>query len=161
MPSVDWTGMFEPSGSLVEIVIRGTLMYLGLFIILRVILKRQSGGLSVTDLLLVVLIADAAQNGMAGEYKSVPEGLLLVGTLVFWNFALDWLGYRWPWFERLLQSPPLLLIENGRILRKNLREEMITHEDLMAGLRAEGIDDPKLVRQAFMEADGKISVVKM
>src|SRR5689334_6028553 len=99
MASVDWTAMLTPSGSLVEIVIRGTLMYLGLFIILRVILKRQSGGLSVTDLLLVVLIADAAQNGMAGEYKSVPEGLLLVATLVFWNFALDWLGYHWPWFE--------------------------------------------------------------
>jgi uncharacterized membrane protein YcaP (DUF421 family) len=73
---------------------------------MRFILKRQSGGLSTPDVLLIVLLADAAQNGVAGEYRSVTEGILLVGTIVFWNFAVDWLEYRFPAMERLLRPAP-------------------------------------------------------
>jgi uncharacterized membrane protein YcaP (DUF421 family) len=84
----DWEAMFVPHTSPLEMIIRGSIMYLGLFVLLRVVLKRQSGGVAITDILVVVLLADAAQNGMAGDYRSIPDGLLLVGTILFWSYSI-------------------------------------------------------------------------
>src|SRR5215212_4591566 len=156
---VGWRDMFIPADSVAEIVLRGTIMYLSLFALLRFILKRQSGGLSVTDVLVIVLIADAAQNGMADEYRSVTEGIILVATIVFWSFALDWIGYHVPAFQRLMRPPPLLLVDQGKLLRRNMREELITMDELMTALRENGINDLNEVRCAHMEADGQISVI--
>ena len=90
---IDWQSMFVPTESLVEIFIRGTLMYLGMYFILRVF-RRQSGSIGVADLLVIVVIADAAQNGMAGDSRSITEALLLIITIVLWDFFLDWLGFK-------------------------------------------------------------------
>ena len=138
----------------------GTILYLGLFIMLRMVLKRQSQGVSITDILLIVLIADASQNGMADEYRSVSEGLVLVATLVFWNYTLDWLAFRFPWFEKLILPQPLVLVQDGKILRRNMRQELITVEELMTSLRHQGIEKVHDVERAFMEPDGTISVIK-
>ena len=67
--NIDWKAIFLPDIPLIEIVLRGSIMYLSLFILLRIILKRQSGTLGITDLLLITLLADASQNGMAGELQ--------------------------------------------------------------------------------------------
>src|SRR4051794_24523835 len=94
---IDWSRMLTFETPLLEIFLRGTLTYLALFALLRLVLKRQQGGMmGVTDLLVIVLIADAAQNAMADDYTSVPDGVLLVVTIVGWSYALDWLGYRFP-----------------------------------------------------------------
>jgi uncharacterized membrane protein YcaP (DUF421 family) len=152
--------MLMPTHSIAEMVARGTIMYLVIFAMMRFILKRQSGGLSTPDVLLLVLLADAAQNGMANEYRSVTEGIALVGTIVFWNFALDWLEYHFPPMQRLLRPAPLLLIEDGKILRSNMRQELVTMDELLSRLREEGIEGPADVKRAFIEADGNISVKK-
>ena len=73
--------MFVPTESIAEIFIRGTIMYLGMYMVLR-IFRRQSGSIGVADLLVIVVIADAAQNGMAGDSKSITEALLLIVTIV-------------------------------------------------------------------------------
>ncbi len=157
---VDWNAMFVPEHSLLEIFLRGTIMYIVLFSILRFFMKRQSGVIGIADLLVIVLIADAAQNAMANEYKSIPEGVLLVLTVVFWNFAIDWLGYHFPLLQRFTRPPPLQLIKDGQLLRRNMRQEMITREELMSQLRQQGIDDPAEVKKAFIEGDGRISIIR-
>ena len=134
-------------------------MYIALFVLLRIILKRQSGSLGMTDLLLITLIADASQNAMAGEYKSLPDGIVLVSTIIFWSYALDWLGYKFSWFSRLIEPPPLPLIKDGKLLRRNMRRELITEEELMSQLREQGLDDFGKVKEAYIESDGRISVV--
>jgi uncharacterized membrane protein YcaP (DUF421 family) len=160
LSGVDWGQVFVPRTPLLEIVVRGSALYLTLFFLLRLVLKRQAGTLSISDLLLIVLIADAAQNGMAGDYKSITDGVLLVGVLVFWNFFLDWLSFRYSWFRHIGYPSPLKLIENGRIIRKNLREEFLTEEELMSQLREQGISDIHKVKIAHMEGDGRVSVVE-
>lgn len=85
--------LFEWTVPPMELVARGTLIYLGLVLCFRYLLRRDMGSMSTPDLLFVVLIADAAQNAMAGEYKSVGDGAVLLATLTFWNIALDWLAY--------------------------------------------------------------------
>jgi uncharacterized membrane protein YcaP (DUF421 family) len=158
--AVDWRAVFVPKTPLLEIVVRGTVVYLALFAMLRFILKRQSGTVGVTDLLVVVLIADAAQNAMAGEYRSVPDGILLVAVIIGWSYVLDWLGYQFPLVGRIVHPPPLDLIRDGKLLRKNLRTEFITKEELMSQLREQGIGSITEVKSARMEGDGHISVVK-
>lgn len=157
---LNWQELFVPKHSIVEMLVRGTIMYLALFFILRFVARRQFGQLGIADLLVIVLIADASQNAMAAEYRSVTEGLVLVLTIVFWDFALDWLGYHVPFLAGLLQPPALPLIRNGRLLPANLRSEMITRQELMAHLRQHGIQDPSEVKKAFIEGDGHISIVK-
>src|SRR3954451_9015343 len=100
--NVDLTALFVPETPVPEIFIRGTAMYLVLFLLLRLTLKRQSGAVGMTDLLVVILIADAAQNAMAGNYRSIGDGVVLVATILFWAYAIDWLGYHVPLVERLV-----------------------------------------------------------
>jgi uncharacterized membrane protein YcaP (DUF421 family) len=157
---IDWQKMFVPEQQVLDILLRGTLVYLLLFLVMRFFLRRRTGGLGMADILVVVLIADAVQNAMGSDYKSVTEGGLLVLTISFWDFLLDWIGHRIPWLRRLTRPSPLLLIEDGRLLRRNMRQEMITTEELLSQLRQEGIDDPREVKRAFLEGDGHMSVLR-
>jgi uncharacterized membrane protein YcaP (DUF421 family) len=157
--TLDWHGMFVPTGSLLELIVRGSLMYLLILAAFR-IFRRDAGSLSVSDLLVVVLIADAAQNGMAGEYRSLTEGTVVVGTIFIWNYALDWLAYRSRFVYWLLHPPALLLVRNGRIHHRNLRSELITKEDLVQQLREQGVEDVASVKTCFLESDGTLSVIR-
>ena len=159
--NVDWAGIFTPTTSLLELVVRATIMYFIVFGLLRLVLKRQAGGIGTTDVLVVVLLAEVAGNGFAAEYKSVIEGAFLVATILGWTYLLEWAGHRYPAFERILRAPTVVLIENGKILRKNMKAEFVTKEELMAQLREHGVEDCALVKRACMEADGEISVIKV
>ena len=157
---IDWEALWIPTHSIAEIVVRGSLMYLGIFLLMRFVMKRQAGSFSLADILLIVIIADAAQNGFSKQYESITEGLLLVLTIVGWDFAIDWLGHKFKTFERFVSPPPLLLMRDGQMLRHNLRQELITPEEMMGHLRQQGISKLAEVKRAYMEADGQISVIK-
>jgi uncharacterized membrane protein YcaP (DUF421 family) len=156
---IDWRSMFVPSIHVGEIFLRGSMIYLFVFLLFR-IFRRQAGAIGISDLLVVVLIADASQNAMASEYKSITEGAILVGTIVFWDYFLDWLGYRSPYVRRLLRPAALLLIKDGVIQRKNMRQEMITDEELMAQLREQEVENVEEVKKCYLEGDGHITVIK-
>jgi len=102
---VDWARLFMPGTPLLEIIVRGSIMYVALFMLLRFILKRETGSLGITDLLVIVLIADAAQNGMAGSYQSITDGLVLVATIIGWSYLLNWLAFRYPFWRKVIQAP--------------------------------------------------------
>lgn len=157
--SINWHEMFVPSVSLVELLLRGSVMYLLILVLMRVF-RREAGSLSIPDLLVVVLVADAAQNGMSAEYRSLTEALVLVGTIFLWNFVLDWLAYHSKLMYRLLHAAPRPLIKDGRILIRNLRAEMLTMDDLLSQLRQQGVNDVHDVQRCYIEPEGHISVVK-
>ena len=139
--NVDWQGVFIPNNSILEMFARGTIMYFLIVVLLRLVLKRQSGMLGMTDVLVVVLIVEVAGNGFAAEYKSVVEGAVVVSTILFWTYALQWLAQRFPIIANAVQPSTVLLVENGKMLRKNMQAELVTQEELMAQLREHGVDD--------------------
>ena len=155
---IDWQALFIPEISLLEMFLRGTIVYLVLFILFRV-LNREGGDIGIADLLVVVLVADAAQNAMASVYNSITEGLVLVTTILFWNFTIDWLGYHYPRFGKLIYPSPITLVKNGRVIRRNMRREMLTDEELMSQLRQQGVENLAEVKKACIEGDGHISVI--
>ena len=159
--NIDWHDIFIPKNSLLEMIVRGTIMYFVLFGFIRLAMKRQAGGIGTTDVLVIVLLAEVAGNGFVAEYKSVVEGTVLVVTILFWSYALEWIAYRVPAIERLLHPATLLLIVDGKVIRKNMRAELITHDELAAQMRENGIEDFFQVKRACMEADGMISFIKM
>jgi uncharacterized membrane protein YcaP (DUF421 family) len=159
MGNVDWARVLLPNTPLLEIVARGTLMYAALFALLRIVLRRQAGTVGITDLLVVVLMADAAQNGLAGSYNSVADGIVLVCTIIFWSYAFDWLGFHFPFFQRFFRPAPLPLVRKGHLLRRNMRHELITLDELMSQIREQGASDLSEVESAFMEGDGRITCV--
>lgn len=159
MPS-DWVAVFLPAEPWAELVARGSAIYWFIFVVFRIILRRDIGSIGMADVLVVVLIADAAQNGMDGGYESVGDGLILISTLVFWNVLIDWLSYRFQPLRRLLQPRPLKLIDNGRLLRRSMRREFVSEEDLKSRIRAAGVERFDQVKAAYMESDGEISVIR-
>jgi len=158
---MDWSALFDLNVSPWELILRGTVMYWFLFLVFRFLLRRDVGSIGVADVLLVVLVADASQNAMTGGYSSVAEGVILVSTLVGWNYLLDWLSFRVRAIERFVEPPALKLISRGRINRKHLRAEMVTMSELWAHLREAGIESLQEVKSACLESDGRLSVIRV
>jgi uncharacterized membrane protein YcaP (DUF421 family) len=152
--------LLEFSVSPLELIVRGSVVYVGIVLLFRFVLRRDLGQLGVADVLFIVLIADAAQNGMAGEYRTLADACVLLGTLAACNLALDWAVYRFAWMQRVFEPPSVELIRDGRILRRNLKREWMTVDELMGKLRQEGIADVADVKVATLERDGKFSVLK-
>jgi uncharacterized membrane protein YcaP (DUF421 family) len=163
LKSAQQAGFFEQYFSLslpfYEILIRGSVTYLALFFLLRLILKRESGSLAMSDIIVVVLLGDAAQSAMAGDSKTILDGLLLIVTILFWAYILDWMPYQFPSIEKLFRSKPLIIVKNGKMIRKNMRKEFITPSELHQQLRIQGCDTLSQIKEAYLEDDGQISVI--
>lgn len=157
---IDWAEVFSLGLSPLELIVRGSAMYLFLFVLFRFLVRRDAGSVGVADILILVIVADAAQNAMSGEYTSVADGFVLVGTLIFWNILFDRLSFRYAWFRRFATAPPLCIVMDGKLLRRNMRKEYITDEELWAQLRQQGIETLDEVKAVRVEMDGKFSVIK-
>ena len=157
---MDWQELFGLTVSPLALIVRGTAMYWFLFVLFRLVVRRRVGAVGMSDMLLLVIIADAAQNAMSGGYQSITDGCILVATIVGWNVVVDWLVYRSQAMQRLLEPSPLLLVDRGRVLRRHLRMEFVTEEELRAKLRERGVSDYAEVDKAYMESDGQVSVIR-
>jgi len=152
--------LFQVHMPVLELVLRGTLIYWLLFCLFRFVLRRDVGAVGIADVLLLVIIADAAQNAMAGGYETVSEGAILVCTIAGWNWLLDVLSYRIPAVRRFTTPGRVTLVRNGAPQRRNLRHEFITLEELNEKLREQGIEKLSEVKAAYLEGDGQISVIR-
>lgn len=156
--TVDWITMFRPTVSLLELFLRGSVMYLGILLVLR-IFRRQKGALQGADLLVLVLVADAAQNAIAADYHSITEGAVVVGTIFLWDFVLDSLAFYSKRFNRIINGAPILLVHDGRFNRPHMRSQMLTQDDVIEQLREQGVNDLAKVRRCYLETDGHFSVL--
>ncbi|HEY9279614.1 MAG TPA: YetF domain-containing protein [Eoetvoesiella sp.] len=158
--SIQWDELFGFTISPWELIIRGSLMYWFIFVLLRLAGRRDIGSFGSADVLVLVLIADAAQNAMAAQYNSISEGMVLVGTLVGWSVIVDRVCYFVPAVNNLIEPERVCLIKDGVMLRRGMRREYITRKELMGELRLQGITDIRNVRRAYMESTGDISVLR-
>jgi uncharacterized membrane protein YcaP (DUF421 family) len=157
---LDLQQLFAVEVPIAEIMLRGTLIYWFLFLAFRFVLRRDVGGLSMADTLLLVIVADAAQNALAGDYKTITEGAILLSTIIGWNVLLDWLAYRYRPFAVIAHPRTLLLVRHGRFITKTLQREMLTPDEVMSKLREQGIIHLREVRHAYLESDGEISIAR-
>jgi uncharacterized membrane protein YcaP (DUF421 family) len=137
-----------------EVVLRGTLVYWFLFLLLRFVLRRDASSVGITDMLFIVLLGDASQNAMIGD------GVLLITTLGVWNFALDYGSFHSSFLRKLLQPARIALYKDGKKNRRNMRRELLTDEEIGTELRLQGLADLSQVEAIYLEPGGEISVVK-
>jgi len=155
---INWEHLFVPSQPILEIVVRGSIVYLAIFLAMRFLPRRTIGTMGAADLLVVVIIADAVQNGMSGDYHSITEGLVLAATIFGWATLIDWVDYKFPKLH-LSEAREIPVIVDGKILHENLERELVTEDELMAQLRVHGQDSTRNVVKAFVEGDGHVSVI--
>lgn len=158
---LDLAAIFGLTTPVAEIILRGSAIYWFLFLIFRFVVRRDVGAVGLADLLILVIVADASQNAMAGEYTSVTDGMILIATLIGWNMLLDWLAFRFVRFRRFAEPTTLMLVKNGKLLKRNMRREFITEEELWSKLREDGIDRLDQVKAVYLEPDGSFSVIRI
>lgn len=156
---LDLETVLLPTMPPVELIIRGTITFLALVLLLRIVGQREAGGLGVTDLLVVVLVADAASTGLSGDAETVGDGFILVVTILAWSLVLDALSYRFPAFARAIKARPRLLVRDGELNDRAMLREFMTREELVSQLRLHGIEDPAGVHRAYLEPGGMVSVI--
>lgn len=149
-----------PDVSLFETIVRGVVTYFSIFILLRVVLRGRTSAVAMSDLLVLVLIADAAQNAMASEYHSITNGIVLVATIILCSFATDWVAFRVAAVRTFVHPERKRLIADGRVMRKILEEELMTEDELMTQLRLNGVEGVDEVKAAYLEGNGEVSVIK-
>jgi uncharacterized membrane protein YcaP (DUF421 family) len=155
----DWLSVLAPETPVLELLARGTVLYFGLLVLVRLMPRRTGGELAMMDLIFVLLIAEAAAHSL-GDFKSVADGAITIVTLTAWNWLVNALSYYVPAVERLTSAPAIEVIHNGTLLGRNMRREYLTEDELMSHLRMEGIESLNDVKSACIESDGKISVVQ-
>jgi uncharacterized membrane protein YcaP (DUF421 family) len=149
----------ELGSGLPEVVLRVAIVYLFLVGVLRLSGKREVGQMSILELIVVLLISDAVQNSMVGDNTTVWAGPVAVLTLLGLDYGLNYLMRRSPEVRKAIEGEPRLLIRDGRILRKALREEKLDTEEVETAVRAHGLASVAEVREAILETDGSISVI--
>lgn len=155
----DWADIITPSASLLELVFRGTVTFLALMLLLRLVGQREAGGLGLTDLLVVVLAADAASVGLSGGSETIGDGMVVVCTILFWSLAVDAVSYRWPRLGTVLKARPKVLIRDGVLDRRVMRREFMSRDEVLSQLRLHGVTDEREVHRAFIEPNGMVSVI--
>ena len=159
-PAQDGSTMWAMSLKWWEFVLRALLVYGFLITILRMTGKRQIGQLAPFDLVLLLVLSNALQNSMNGGDNSVIGGFISAGTLIALNALIGYLTYRSKPLEGFIEGHPRVLIHNGKLYPEALRNERLTHHELMSALRSGGCGSIEEGRSAILEPDGQITVIQ-
>jgi|SRR5690606_24898073 uncharacterized membrane protein YcaP (DUF421 family) len=151
--------MFEMP--VLEIFFRGTVAYFAIVLAIRFIPKRQTGDMSPNDVVALVIVGSLAADAIVGNTSALADILLMIIVVLFWDYIFNFLEYRFPRVRKVSQHSPTLLIYDGQLLKDNLKHEQLTEGELHANIRKHGIADVSQVKQAILETDGHISVIRM
>ena len=155
-----WSSIFHLGIPASERVIRAVLIYAFMVVALRVVGKRELGQSNTLDLIVLLLVANAVQNGIIGNDNTVTGAVIAASTLFAVNEALNRAEYAFPWLSRVLDGDPTLLIEKGKPVVKALFRAGISLPELRAIARRPGYDDHGEVHTAILETNGTISMFK-
>ncbi len=143
-----------------EIVIRATCMFAVLFLLLRLLGKRELGQMTPFELVTLVVLGDLIQQGVTQTDFSLTGATLAIATFAFWGVALSWVSYLFPRAERALEGEALVLVRNGELIEKNMRRDRITRREVESEMRLAGILSMQDVAWALIEPNGKMSFIR-
>lgn len=143
-----------------DIVIRATVAFLIILLLTRIVGRRELNSLEPFDLILLVTIGDLVQQGVTQNDFSVTGLALAVGTIAVLTVLFSYLPWRFQMLRPVLEGEPVILIEDGNVIDKNLRRHRLTQEEIAAEARFQQIDSFDKVRWAVLETSGKISFIE-
>ena len=143
-----------------EIVVRAAAIFLFLWVLTRVIGKKELAEMSAFELVLIVTIGDLVQQGVTQEDMSVTGAMLAAGTIALLVVAMSYIGFRWPRSNRMLEGVPVIVVDDGKVIDEVIETERLTRDDVISSAREQGIDDLRWVRYGVLEPDGTFSFVR-
>ena len=143
-----------------DIVFRAAAAYVFIVFMLRIIGRRELSSLGPTDLVLLIVMGDLIQNGVTQSDYSVTGIFLAVSTFALLTLAMSFVTFKVPLAHRVIEGEPLILVENGQAVDKNLRAERLTVDDIAEEMRGQGIESLDEVKWCVLESSGSMSFVK-
>ena len=143
-----------------DLVLRAVVVFAFLLVLTRVIGKRELGSLQPFDLILLIVLGDALQQGLTQDDYSLTGALLVVGTIAVLQVGVSWLGYRFPRVRPILEGDPIIVVQDGEVIQRNLDRERLTVGDIAEEARRQNIPHLSEVRFAILETSGSISFIK-
>jgi uncharacterized membrane protein YcaP (DUF421 family) len=143
-----------------DLVVRTIVVFVFLMVLMRVIGRRELSSLQPFDLILLIVLGDAVQQSLTQDDYSLTGGLLVVGTFAVLQVFVSWLGYRFPKARPILEGDPLIVVQDGEPIERNLKRERLTLGELAEAARQEGIEHLADVKWAVLETTGKISFIQ-
>lgn len=151
--------MFEMGTPAWNIAVRSVLVFVAMFVGLRLMGKRELGQMTVFDLVVILLIANAVQNSMVGPDFSAQGGILAAFVLLVVNRGVALLRLRGGRWGRLIEGTPTVLVEDGEFIAGHLHKEGLERDDVERAIREHGVESVSGVKLAVLETDGSISIV--
>ena len=143
-----------------DIVARAAIMFAVLYVLLRLMGKRELGQLTPFELVVMIVLGDLIQQGVTHNDFSLTGALLAVSTFAFLAIVMSWLTYLSPRAEKLLDGEPRVIIRDGKLIRENLRRDRMTQREVESEMRLAGIARMDQVAWGILEPQGKISFIK-
>jgi uncharacterized membrane protein YcaP (DUF421 family) len=143
-----------------DIVFRAAFAYVFIVFVLRVMGRRELSDLAPQDLVLLVVLGDLVQNGVTQSDLSMTGVTIAISTFVVLTVASSYLTFRSPRARRIVQGEPLIVVQDGKLIERNLKEERLTLDDVMEEARGNEIESLDEVKFAVVEAGGKMSFLK-
>ena len=150
--------MWIPQESVLDLFIRGIVVYLGLFALLRIIGKKHVGELSPFDLVVLLVISETVDGSLIGDDHSLTGGLISAATLVVVVQLVGYFTWRFKTVEKFVDGLPRILVRHGHVCDDTLNREQVTRSELLESLRREGHSSLTNVRFAVLETDGSITI---
>lgn len=142
-----------------DLAIRATVLFLFVFMLTRILGRRELSSLEPFDLILLIVIGDAIQQGLTQDDYSVTGAMIVVGVFAVLQVTISVLSYYVPLLRPALEGEPIVLVENGKALERNMRRERITLEELMVEVRQQQLGSLEDVQWAVLETSGKVSII--
>jgi uncharacterized membrane protein YcaP (DUF421 family) len=143
-----------------DIVLRGIVVFVFLYVLMRVIGRRELSSLEPFDLILLVVLGDSVQQGLTQDDYSMTGAILAIGTIAILQLVVSYANFRFPRLRPLLDGEPIVLVEHGKTIDKNMRRERVTMDDVLQAARQQSIASLDEVDWAVMETSGAISFIK-
>jgi uncharacterized membrane protein YcaP (DUF421 family) len=151
--------LFDPGVAIGERILRGFLVYAFLLVAIRAFGRRELGQLTAFDLIVLLTLSNILQNAMIGNDNSFTGGAVGALVLLSANYLVAFGVFRSRKVERLVEGRSRILIQDGKPIRKALRQELLSDQELLSAVRREGLTSFEEVRLAFAEPNGLISVI--
>ena len=143
-----------------DIVLRAIVVFAFLLVLTRVIGRRELSSLQPFDLILLIILGDAVQQGLTQDDYSLTGAFLVIGTFAVLQVFVSWVGYRFPRARPILDGEPIIIIEDGQLIERNLKRERLTHAEIAEEARNQQIAHISQVRWGVLETNGQISFIK-
>jgi uncharacterized membrane protein YcaP (DUF421 family) len=143
-----------------DIVLRAAVAFVFIFILTRIVGRRELSSLQPFDLILLVTIGDLIQQGVTQNDFSITGLMLAVGTIALLTVLFSWAGWRFPRVRPVLEGTPVIVVQEGEPIMANLKRERLTVEEILAEARHEQIDSLDKIKWAVLETSGKLSFIE-